>query len=128
MPRLTTICVLSVALFGGCGGRHESSAVPHLSHPELVQSCGPDGPVPPSKVILAPENAVSGSWSVVLFQDVPNLPSVSQQVAARHGGTVTALFPSINGFGLRVADQAAPGIALEPTVCFLEQSAMFSGN
>ncbi len=115
------ICLfIGVALAIACGS--DSSGL-GTKAPEIFDYyCGAgNGSAPPSKLILHPEGGIPGRYLVVLMVSVEDLHATAQALAGRHGGVVFAEWKSINGFGVSLAADAAPALAEEPQVCWVEQ-------
>jgi hypothetical protein len=115
----TNFLIIGVALAIACGG--DSSG--KTQAPEIFDYyCGAgNGSAPPSKLILPAAGGIPGRYLVVLMASVEDLHATAQELARRHGGVVFAEWESINGFGVSLADDAAPGLAGEPQVCWVEQ-------
>jgi subtilisin family serine protease len=82
------------------------------------------GPQPgqPS-LAAAPVGAViPGQYIVVLRASVADVPGVAREIAERHGGALRFTYTSaLKGFALNVPDDAAPLIATDPRVAYVEQ-------
>lgn len=80
----------------------------------------PVAPAQPEGAILPADNAIAGSYVVVLRDGAS-----AQHVAARHGGTVGRVFTkALNGFEVSLGDRAARQLAADPAVAYVQQNGM----
>ena len=95
-------------------------------------SCGTDlptscsgAPRPAVKLLLHPEAGVPGQYIVVFFDSVSDIPGTANALAAKYSGTILFVYEAaLRGFALDMDDSKARPLSEEPTVCWVEQSAV----
>jgi hypothetical protein len=115
-PTATVLATALAALVSACGT--STPTAPALA------TCAALGGVPAQRLVPHPVDGISGSWIVALVDGAGDLAGTAAGIAARHGGQVKALFSSLNGFALDIADARAPELLTEPAVCYVEQDAV----
>lgn len=117
-PKVGIVIMASVAIAAGCGGTPPSQTAVATR----LYSCDGSGSPPPAKLVI-PGNPISGSWNVAVVESVANLSATAEALAARYGGQVKALFPTLGVFNIAIPDDQARALALDPAVCYVEQDA-----
>jgi hypothetical protein len=91
-------------------------------------SCSPGGTIPPTKLILPPSGGIPDQFIVVLMAGVDVAESAGT-LAARYDGEVLAVYEAVlGGFAVRMDPAGAAAMAEEPTVCWVEQDSVVSGD
>lgn len=117
--------VASIAC-GSDSGRLAASMPAQFTSP--AYSCSPGGTAPPTKLILHPSGGVPDQFIVVLIVGV-NVAESAATLAARYDGQVLAVYEAVlGGFAVRMSATNAAALANEPTVCWVEQDAVVSGD
>ena len=89
-------------------------------------SCLDGGTPPPQKLVLRDADAggIPNKYVGEFFPVVTDADAEAHRLAAKHGGTITYVFQSIDGFAIDLDDSKAPALAAEAEICILEQDAI----
>ena len=120
----------SVAL--ACGSERDAAqAKTQDAPPQFVtpaHPCAPGGPLQSSKLVLHPDGGIANQFIVVLMQGT-DVTASAEALASRYDGQVLAVYTVVlGGFAIHLDASRAAELASEPSVCWVEQDAVVSGN
>lgn len=91
-------------------------------------ACTPGGPLPSSKLVLHPAGGIANRFIVVLMQGT-DVTASAEALASKYDGQILAVYDVVlGGFAIRLDSTRATELASEPSVCWVEQDAVVSGN
>lgn len=116
----------------GCGGNREAAqdearnAPPQFVTP--AHACTPGGPLPSPKLVLLPDGGIPNQFIVVLMRGT-DVTASAQALASRYEGQILAVYDVVlGGFAIHLDASRAAELASEPSVCWVEQDSVVSGD
>lgn len=122
-------CALSAI---ACGNeRFTSQDKTEAAPPQFVtpaHACAPGGPLPSPKLILPPNGGIANQFIVVLMRGT-DVTASAKELASKYDGQILAVYDVVlGGFAIHLDSSRAAELASEPSVCWVEQDSVVSGD
>jgi hypothetical protein len=115
-----------------CGNEHfTSQETTKAAPPQFVTpayACTPGGPPPSPKLILLPDGGIANQFIVVLMKGT-DVTASAEALASKYNGQILAVYDVVlGGFAIHLDSSRAVELASEPSVCWVEQDSVVSGD
>jgi hypothetical protein len=115
-----------------CGSERDAAQVKTQDAPPQfvtpAYACTPGGALPSPKLILLPDGGIANQFIVVLMKGT-DVTASAEALASKYDGQILAVYDVVlGGFAIHLDSTRAVELASEPSVCWVEQDSVVSGN